>query len=88
MFRDLSVSPIFGAEYPDPGYSLLAESINSGGLTVEEVSESGVVGAQGDQRGDLNILLVDGEELSGAAGNRVSSIPPFSLLQVRLLMCL
>ena len=78
VFRDLSVLPIFGAEYSDPGYSLLAESINSGGLTVEEVSESGVVGKlRVINEGDSDILLVDGEELSGAKQNRILNTSVF-----------
>jgi hypothetical protein len=68
----LTVFPLFTNENGDVEYLLSDEAIDSGAVTVEEVSESGsvptlLVTNQGKDR----VLFIEGEELRGAKQNRV-----------------
>ncbi len=68
----LSVFPLFaGAESPVE-YLLSDEGIGSGSVTVEEVSEGGSVpNLLVENKGNVRILFIEGEELVGAKQNRV-----------------
>ena len=53
-------------------YLLSDEGIGSGSVTVEEVSEGGSVpNLLVENKGDIRILFIEGEELVGAKQNRV-----------------
>lgn len=68
----LSVFPLFAE--PDGGvdYMLSDTAISEGTVTVEEVSESGSVpDLSVENKGDVRVLFLEGEELVGAKQNRV-----------------
>lgn len=69
--RNLTLVPLFGKTAP-LDYILAAQAIQSGQLTVKEVSESGSVNVLiVENKGTKRVLLLDGEELVGAKQNRI-----------------
>lgn len=71
-FRNLSVFPIFHQNGEGPAYLSLKEALEQGFLEVAEVSEGGSVPQlKAINKGELPILLVDGEEMEGARQNRI-----------------
>ena len=68
----LSVFPLFAGGESPVEYLLSDEGIGSGSVTVEEVSEGGSVpDLLVENKGDIRILFIEGEELVGAKQNRV-----------------
>lgn len=71
-YQALSVFPLFDGSLSPVEYLLSDEGINSGGVTVTEVSESGSVpDLLVENKGDVRVLFLEGEELVGAKQNRV-----------------
>jgi len=71
-YENMVVIPLFGAQPEGPEYLTLAPALAQGQLTITEASESGSVPElRVVNKGDLPILLIDGEELVGAKQNRV-----------------
>lgn len=72
QYRNMAVFPLFTSMNHGPEYLTLKEALALGVLTVTEVSEGGSVPQlKAVNKGDLPILLLDGEELAGAKQNRV-----------------
>lgn len=68
----LSVFPLFDGPQVPVEYLLSDEGIGSGCVTVEEVSEEGSVpDLLVENKGDVRVLFIEGEELVGAKQNRV-----------------
>lgn len=68
----LTVFPLFADPAGDIQYRVAEEALAGGSATVEEVSEAGSVpDLLVDNRGDIRILLLEGEELRGAKQNRI-----------------
>ena len=71
-YETLSVFPLFAGVERPVEYLLSDEGIDSGAVTVEEVSEGGSVpNLLVENKGDVRILFIEGEELVGAKQNRV-----------------
>ncbi len=71
-YEVLSVFPLFAGVESPVEYLLSDEGIGSGSVTVEEVSEGGSVpNLLVENKGDVRILFLEGEELVGAKQNRV-----------------
>jgi hypothetical protein len=71
----LAVFPLFTEPTHGVDYDLSDEAIGKGTATVEEVSESGSVPDLAvDNKGDVRVLFLEGEELIGAKQNRVLNI--------------
>ncbi len=71
-YQALSVFPLFDGSVSPVEYLLSDEGIGSGGVTVTEVSESGSVpDLLVENKGDVRVLFLEGEELVGAKQNRV-----------------
>lgn len=71
-FRNMTVFPLVADDIGDPEHEMLADAINEGFLTVEEISEGGSVpDLMVDNDSDHFVLLLDGEEVAGAKQNRV-----------------
>ena len=71
-YRTLSVFPLFDGSMTPVEYTLSDEGIGSGSVAVEEVSESGSVpDLLVENKGDVRVLFLEGEELVGAKQNRV-----------------
>lgn len=69
--RNVTVIPVTGPE-SGPDYLTLKEAMDNGSLVVGEVSEGGAVPElKVVNKGVKPVLLLDGEELSGAKQNRV-----------------
>ena len=70
--ESLTVFPLFSTARADLEYLLADEAIASGAIAVEEVGEAGSVpDLVVENRGDLRVLFIEGEELKGAKQNRV-----------------
>lgn len=71
-YKTLSVFPLFDGSMTPVEYTLSEEGIRSGSVTVEEVSEAGSVPELlVENKGDVRVLFLEGEELVGAKQNRV-----------------
>jgi hypothetical protein len=71
-YQSVSVFPLFGDRESPVQYLLSDEGIGGGTVTVEEVSEAGSVpNLQVENKGDIRVLFLEGEELVGAKQNRV-----------------
>jgi hypothetical protein len=68
----LSVFPLFGEPPSRVEYALSDEAISAEKVTVTEVSESGSVpDLLVENKGDIRVLFLEGEELIGAKQNRI-----------------
>lgn len=71
----LTVFPVTARKRRSLDYLLLAEALGKGLVTVREVSQGGSVPDLAvENRADLPVLIVDGEELVGAKQNRVANL--------------
>ncbi|NPV72455.1 MAG: hypothetical protein HPY89_01395 [Pelotomaculum sp.] len=69
---NLTVFPLLGTKFREPGYLLLDEAMAQGQFELQEVSEAGRVNEiLAINKGGLPVLLIDGEILAGAKQNRV-----------------
>jgi hypothetical protein len=72
QYKNMAVFPLFTSLNHGPEYLTLKEALALGVLSVTEISEGGSVPElKAINKGDLPILLLDGEELAGAKQNRV-----------------
>src|ERR1700685_1446584 len=70
--KALSVFPLFAESNGSVDYLLADEAIRDQLLTVQEVSEGGSVPELlVENKGDLRVLFIEGEELVGAKQNRI-----------------
>jgi hypothetical protein len=70
--KNLSVLPVFPGRNGGPVYRTLKEALQHGTLTISEVTDGGSVPElKAINKGDMPVLLLDGEELAGAKQNRV-----------------
>jgi hypothetical protein len=68
----LAVFPLFAEPSGGVDYALSDEAISEGTVTVEEVSEAGSVpDLSVENKGDIRVLFLEGEELVGAKQNRI-----------------
>jgi hypothetical protein len=71
-YQSLSVFPLFDGQQTPVEYLLSEEGFDSGAVTVEEVSEAGSVpDLLVENKGDVRVLFLEGEQLIGAKQNRV-----------------
>jgi len=71
-FENLAVFPVRFPQNGGPEYITLKEALARGVFAVSEVSAGGAVSELlVENRGDVAVLLLDGEELAGAKQNRV-----------------
>ena len=69
----LTLVPLFGG-IPAPTYVLAADAFEAGLLTISELGEGSVPQLVADNKGDLTVLLLDGEHLEGAKQHRVLNV--------------
>jgi hypothetical protein len=71
-FENLAVFPVLFPKNGGPEYITLREALERGVFSVTEVSAGGSVpDLKVENRGDIAVLLLDGEELAGAKQNRI-----------------
>jgi hypothetical protein len=71
-FENMTVFELLRPQNGGPEYITLREALEKGVFTVTEVSEGGSVPElQVANKGDIAVLLLDGEELRGAKQNRI-----------------
>jgi hypothetical protein len=71
-YQALTVFPLFDGSQVPVEYLLSDEGIGSGCVTVEEVSEAGSVpDLLVENKGEIRVLFIEGEELIGAKQNRI-----------------
>jgi len=72
QYRNVTVFPLFCGFKPPVKHLVLKEAMEKGLITIGEVSESGSVPQlKVTSTADVPVLILDGEELSGAKQNRV-----------------
>lgn len=70
--ESLAVFPLFAETINEVEYELAERAMSDGTVTVEEVSQSGSVPELAvENKGELRVLFLEGEELVGAKQNRV-----------------
>ncbi|MGD8921810.1 MAG: hypothetical protein PVH24_01065 [Candidatus Zixiibacteriota bacterium] len=72
--RDLAMTvvPLFINEESQPAYLTLGQALNEGLVTISEVSRGGSVpNLTVENRADIPVIMLDGEEMVGAKQNRV-----------------
>jgi hypothetical protein len=68
----LTLLPVFASLPPGPAYVTLGEAMAAGTLRITEVDQGGSVPElRASNNGKASVLILDGEELSGAKQNRV-----------------
>lgn len=73
--HNLAMFPLLDSRNVEPGYLTLDQALDHDTVTIDEVSESGSVPELTlINRGELPVLLVDGEELVGAKQNRILNL--------------
>src|SRR5262245_54870896 len=73
--RNLTIFPLFSEQKQTQSYLTLDEALAKGVAETTEISEAGSVPElRFRNRGDLPVLLLDGEELTGAKQNRVLNL--------------
>ncbi len=71
-FENMAVFPLTRPQNGGPEYITLREALERGVFTVTETSEGGSVPElRVENKGDVAVLLLDGEELAGAKQNRI-----------------
>jgi hypothetical protein len=71
-YESLTVFPLFDGAFEPVEYTLSDDGIASGSVTVEEVSAAGSVpDLLVENKGDVRVLFLEGEELIGAKQNRI-----------------
>ena len=71
-FENMAVFPLLTSLDGGPDYITLKEALNNGVFVITEVSEGGSVPELMVQnKGEVAVLLLDGEELAGAKQNRI-----------------
>ncbi len=71
-YKNLTVLPIFDGPDGDPAYLSMKEGLDQQQVEITEVSEGGSVpNLKVNNRVELPVILVDGEELVGAKQNRI-----------------
>lgn len=71
-FENMAVFPLTWPQNGGPEYITLREALERGVFTVTETSEGGSVPElRVENKGDIAVLLLDGEELAGAKQNRI-----------------
>jgi len=74
-FQNLALAPLVADRDREAGYVVLDDALARGWVTVSEVGEGGhVPELKVVNRGDVAVLLLDGEELVGAKQNRVLNL--------------
>jgi hypothetical protein len=72
VFKNFGVVPLFHAANGGPLYLTLKEAMSQGILTISELGSEGTVPElKVINKGEVAVLLLDGEEVSGAKQNRV-----------------
>ena len=72
VLNNMGVIPLFAAADDSPRYLVLKEALEKRILKITEVSQSGSVPElKVVNKAEIPVLLLDGEELSGAKQNRV-----------------
>jgi hypothetical protein len=73
--RNLTVFPLTAEAAADPEYLVLAQALEAGLVSVQEVSASGAVPElRLENRAEQPVLLLDGEQLIGCKQNRVLNL--------------
>ena len=75
VFNNISMFPLLRAKANESEYIMLDEALNAGTVEITEISEDGSVpNLMFLNKGDIPVLLLDGEELVGAKQNRVLNL--------------
>jgi hypothetical protein len=71
-FENMAVFPLISSLDGGPAYVTLKEALDSGALVITEVSQGGSVpDLMAENKGDIAVLILDGEEVCGAKQNRI-----------------
>ena len=71
--ENLTIFPLVAKRQPDLPYLLLGDALDLGVLSIGELGSGSVPSLVATNRGDLDVLLLDGEQLIGAKQNRITN---------------
>jgi hypothetical protein len=71
--KHLTVYPLLDTNAEELSYVLMADALDSGTLEITEVGSGTVPELVADNQGDVDVLIVDGEQLIGAKQNRMTN---------------
>jgi hypothetical protein len=71
--ENLTIFPLIAEPQPELPYLLLGDALDLGLVSIGEVGSGSVPSLQAVNRGDLDVLILDGEQLIGAKQNRITN---------------
>lgn len=71
--ENLAVFPLIAGRQPDLPYLLLADALELGVLSIGELGSGSVPSLVATNKGALDVLVLDGEQLIGAKQNRITN---------------
>jgi len=71
--ENLTIFPLLAKRQPDLPYLLLGDALDLGVLSIGELGSGSVPSLVATNKGDLDVLLLDGEQLIGAKQNRITN---------------
>jgi hypothetical protein len=71
--ENLTIFPLLAKRQPDLPYLLLADALELGVLSIGEIGSGSVPSLVAHNQGELDVLLLDGEQLIGAKQNRITN---------------
>jgi hypothetical protein len=71
--RNLTIFPLLAERAPELPYALLADALAAGTVHVGEVGQGTVPALMARNDGDLDVLVLDGEQLIGSKQNRMTN---------------
>ena len=71
--RNLTLFPLLATRAPELPYALLADALASGSVHIGEVGQGTVPALTARNDGDVDVLVLDGEQLIGSRQNRMTN---------------
>jgi len=71
--ENLTIFPLTSAPQPDLPYLLLGDALGSGVVSIGELGSGSVPSLVASNKGEVDVLIFDGEQLIGAKQNRITN---------------
>ncbi len=71
--ENLTVFPLLAEEQPELPYVLLGDALDLGIVSIGEIGSGSVPSLLATNRGEVDVLILDGEQLIGAKQNRITN---------------
>ena len=71
--ENLTIFPLIAGVQPDLPYLLLGDALGSGAVSIGELGSGSVPSLVASNKGEVDVLILDGEQLIGAKQNRITN---------------